>query len=787
MKKNIQRFTQCIFKRTKVKTSFLINLIITLSFLNSSTANAQEEPDIPIFSVQPMNMCLQKDESCTLTCMAEHEFHDQSDILYRWYVSSEKDNLKEQSPTAWSSSPELAVEPFSEKGIRYYLCETTIDQTNTEYSDVVAAAHTGLPILYINTVIPLSSITKDEYVFGNMKLVSGTDVFDYAFKKEKDGVKKEGVKGRGNSSWNLPKKGYSIKFDSKQSFFGLPESKKWCIISNYVDKTLLRNKLASLLANEVYNYDWNPTFTSVDVVWNGEYHGNYIFCERNVIGSGRVDIQDISDLGGKKYTDQNGDGVIDWKDGGYILEIDKRDDAEFVFMTTKGVHVTLKDPEQVPEEIQTQIQAYVQSAEDALYAANFEDVNEGWRKFFDENSVIDWFWVNEIARPRDAKSFSSIYKYYSPTDSILHYGPIWDFDIGFGNDGAMGYRPEQGITTGWYIKNGTWTVRMFEDSAFVSNVFKRWANQKEKLEAIVNTKLQQLADDNAVSAECNFMKWKILGEYVSPNPLGYEERKTYQSEVDYMKNWINERCTWLDDAINNSFFVTCDLKGGTLAKANKKVFIAESTSEFTLNNPTKEGYIFAGWSGTGITGLSKTVKVTNDKKGNKLFTANWNRDFLLCNVELSATEFDYTGSAIAPVITITDGDYTLVENTDYTVTLPDGRINSGAYNIIITGMGSFEGKVTQTFTIIPKSNTDQENTTTPVVETAGGAAADKVWAYSRTLFIESEPDSQYKIIDLNGRTIAYSTTKSSHEEINIAKSGIFIVAINNHFYKVIIQ
>ena len=88
MKKNIQRFTQCNFKRTKVKTSFLINLIITLSFLNSSTANAQEEPDIPIFSVQPMNMCLQKDESCTLTCMAEHEFHDQSDILYRWYVSS---------------------------------------------------------------------------------------------------------------------------------------------------------------------------------------------------------------------------------------------------------------------------------------------------------------------------------------------------------------------------------------------------------------------------------------------------------------------------------------------------------------------------------------------------------------------------------------------------------------------------------------------------------------------------------------------------------------------------
>ncbi|MBP5369591.1 MAG: CotH kinase family protein [Bacteroidales bacterium] len=789
MKKNIQRFTQCNFKRTKVKTSFLINLIITLSFLNSSTANAQEEPDIPIFSVQPMNMCLQKDESCTLTCMAEHEFHDQSDILYRWYVSSEKDNLKEQSPTAWSSSPELAVEPFSEKGIRYYLCETTIDQTNTEYSDVVAAAHTGLPILYINTEIPLSSITKDEYAFGNMKLVSGTDVFDYAFKKEKNGEKKEGIKGRGNSSWNEPKKGYNLKFDKKQSFFGLPDSKKWCLVANYSDKTLLRNKYASILGTQIFNSTWNPSFTSVDWIVNGEYLGNYLFCEKISIGNGRVNYQDISDytednIATNKYTDQNGDGVIDLYDGGFVLEVDFRKDADFWWKTSQGVVMVLKEPDEIEEDAKDVIKNIVKTAEDALYSSFFTG-EDGWRKYIDEDAVIDWYIVNEFGKDHDAQFHTSVYICFNPTNGKLYLGPNWDFDHSFGNNRTFNCDKSDDF----FIKDSKWISRMFDDPVFVENVKKRWNDKKEALLQTFAEEdtIQTLANGNAISAELNFLKWKILGKNIYPNPDGYTERTTYQSEIDYMKNWLNERFLWLDNAINNSFSITYNLNGGTLSSSNPEVFISKSTAPFTVTNPTKDGYMFAGWIGTGLDGLTETINISDDHLGDKEFTAVWlkRKDITLCDLTIDNAVF--SGEAETPIITLTDSNLPLISSIDYTVTLPGDCVNVGEYTVTITGIGKYIGTLTKTFSIIPKSNTDQENTTTPVVETAGGAAADKVWAYSRTLFIESVPDSQYKIIDLNGRTIAYSTTNSSHEEINIAKSGIFIVAINNHFYKVIIQ
>ena len=112
----------------------------------------------------------------------------------------------------------------------------------------------------------------------------------------------------------------------------------------------------------------------------------------------------------------------------------------------------------------------------------------------------------------------------------------------------------------WWVKNAKWISRLFTDSAFVAKVKKRWTEKKKVLIELETNGLQALADANAASAECNFMKWDILGKYVWPNPAGYGERKTYQSEVDYLKNAIRtgvayrsdiERCTErLGDAIS---------------------------------------------------------------------------------------------------------------------------------------------------------------------------------------------------------------------------------------------
>ncbi|WP_192807785.1 CotH kinase family protein, partial [Treponema sp. JC4] len=207
---------------------------------------------------------------------------------------------------------------------------------------------------------------------------------------------------------------------------------------------------------------------------NGKYIGNYIFCEKITQDEGRIEIQDISDFGKSKYTDINGDDVIDLKDGGFILEIDVRKDAEFYFTSKEGVVFTLKDPDNVSEDILDYIKKTIQKAEDILFDENFKNENEGWKKYFDINSFIDWYLVNEFSKYHDSSFQTSVYLYFNPKDEKIHMGPNWDFDLGFGNSGEKytDYKSD-----GWLIKNAKWISRFFEDESFVSKVKSRW-NEK---------------------------------------------------------------------------------------------------------------------------------------------------------------------------------------------------------------------------------------------------------------------------------------------------------------------
>ena len=689
-----------------------------LYIFTTTTAFAQDEPP-PIetgFTVisQPVDISIApKDRNVTISFAVER---DKGDISYQWYKSIDGTTETGEAIEGATESS-YTTEAFTEKEIRYYYCVASADEDSIT-SNMAVVAYTGLPVLIINTEVHIDSITKDTtiisghdtintngYVFGNMELVyvDSTPTFTYTFKKKKNGEKKEGIKGRGNTTWyDMPKKGYSIKFDKAQSLFGLPSAKKWCLMANYDDKTLLRNKFSSVLGKDIFNSDWNPYSYSIEVMWNGEYRGNYTLSERNTIGAGRIGVQDISDYGKSSFTDQNGDSVINLYDGGFVLEIDERKDSPFWFITThEKAPVTLKEPDEVSTAIQLHVKNIVQTAENALYSSNFTDPDNGWRKYFDENSVIDWFFVNEIARNHDAPDYASIYKFYSPVDGKLHYGPIWDFDMGFGNDGENGKRPEQGIITGWYVKNGFWTAKMFKDSAFVENMRNRWREKKGALDSAVAETFPALASDDSISAECNFMKWKILGTYVWPNPVGFEDRLTYQSEVDYMKNWLEDRIEWLDNAIENTFFISYDLDGGTLTSANTNVFLSNNTKAFTLKNPTRNGYVFIGWSGTGIDGLSKNVRVTDDKQGDKAFKANWKRDIGAADIVFMDSQTVYNGLAWTPDIIIIHDEDTLVADTDYIISYAD-NVLAGTATINITGLGETEGERIETFTIAPK-------------------------------------------------------------------------------------
>lgn len=341
------------------------------------------------------------------------------------------------------------------------------------------------------------------------------------------------IKGRGNSSWNLPKKPYSIKLSSKEKILGMKKSKRWVLIANYSDKTLLRNYFFSRLGNDLYNTTWNPQFKSVNLIVNGKYRGVYLLGEQIRIDSNRVNISDISDL----------------NDGGFIFEINNKLDELYNFITKHFVCISLKDPDDITPEKQSIVKRIITEAEDALFSENFTDPIQGYRSHFEVNSVIDWYIMNELGKNADAADFSSIYYYYDPSDNLLHMGPIWDFDISCGNIGTPGLYTYSDL----YIRNNSrWIHRMFEDPWFREKVQLRWNAKKSILYEYITINLQEYADNLSLAEDLNFKKWEILGKYTWPYCPGYEYRTTYQNEIDYMTQWLIKRYEVMNDAYSNS-------------------------------------------------------------------------------------------------------------------------------------------------------------------------------------------------------------------------------------------
>lgn len=257
------------------------------------------------------------------------------------------------------------------------------------------------------------------------------------------------IKLRGNSTAECPKRPFTLKLSQNQSLCGLPDAKKWVLLANYFDSTMLRNALAFRMSEQA-NLEWTPHSRFVELFYNGIYQGIYQLCEKVEVGAHRVDIaQD-----------------------GWLIEIDTRvTDKDSYFRT---VHMEnpyrIEYPDKnLSEQRIEQLHAFFQQAEDALFGEHFTDSIEGWRKYLDEDSWIDWFLINEMAKNNDAVFYSSCYMHSAPDGRIV-MGPIWDFDLGYGNTTNNGCDSP----IGWHVRNSAWYTRLFEDPVFAQNVRMRF-------------------------------------------------------------------------------------------------------------------------------------------------------------------------------------------------------------------------------------------------------------------------------------------------------------------------
>ena len=397
--------------------------------------------------------------------------------------------------------------------------EITVDMAKTIKAEFFNPDQfTGLPIIYVNTN-GVAIDSKEDYVEGVASIIGGENYPDLVEAEMK-------IKGRGNSTWwqggVWGKKPYQIKFDDKTEVLNIPKDKKWVLLAELSDKSLIRNKISREMG-DISRFDYVPKAEYVELFINDQHAGTYLIGQKVEESKNRVNVGDK----------------------GYLIEIDQtnRIDEDDVYFTTDGWSkfpsnlFNIKEPSlELNSSEYNLIKNHIIDFEEALFGDNFTDADLGYRAFIDLDSFIDWYLINEICKNQDAATYSSIYFNYIPGEKIK-MGPLWDFDLAYGNvDYSNATYPE-----GFHIKSNPWYKRMFEDPYFNSLVKDRFLYYETNLDMLLN-KIDLIEKYLEKSQQKNFEIWPILGQYVWPNPVYYD---THHEEVEHLKDWIEQRMTWL--------------------------------------------------------------------------------------------------------------------------------------------------------------------------------------------------------------------------------------------------
>lgn len=388
---------------------------------------------------------------------------------------------------------------------------------------------TNIPTVSIHTQDGVIPYDKEHQIVSQLTIISdnGTKLL------LESGTTRE----RGNYSRGFDKKPYRIKFDKKQHVLDAPaKAKKWTLINNYGDKTLMRNLLAFELSRRI-GLPYTPYGTAVDVLLNGEYKGCYQLCDQIQVHKHRVEITEMTP------EDDEGSALT----GGYFFEIDAYADQEKSwFRSNNGNPVTIKSPDE--DSITTNQRNYIR--------AHFNKMEKDWQTYLDLNTFLRHFLVGELSGNTD--TYWSVFMYKERDDDMVYTGPVWDFDIAFDND----YRtyPVCEKTDYIYRSGGSCTGNM---KTFADNIVIKDAGAKAKMLEIWDVARHQgLTEENLVawidsvetaldqSQSLNFLRWPTLNTKVHMNPKAWG---SYQSEVQNVRRFIKKRLAWMDHRLGYTF------------------------------------------------------------------------------------------------------------------------------------------------------------------------------------------------------------------------------------------
>lgn len=425
----------------------------------------------------------------------------------------------------------------------------------------------NLPIIIINTngqnIVDEPKITADMGIIYN-----GPGQINKITDAKNNFNGKIGIELRGSTSQSFPKKPYGIETrdnageDLDVSLLGMPKESDWTLNATYNDKSLMRDGLAYILAGAIMEYA--PRVRYCELVLNNDYKGVYLLIEKIKRDKNRVDIAKM------EAADNSGDALT----GGYIIKLDKTTGTNSKlgwfsqYKPLSGAPANTYFQYEYPsvDNITSQQQSYIKNhinqVEAVMAGSDYKDKTTGFRKYFDVNSLIDFIIINELTKNPDGYRLSTFFFKERDSDGgLIKFGPVWDFNLGFGNVNYCTKGNPEGLVIldfnnvcpGDYWLIHFWWKKFLDDPDFYIALKKRWIELRKN--QFSSDKIQFKVDSIATllgeSQVRNFARWPVLGQYIWPNSyIG----KTYNDEVIWLKSWINSRINYLDYVwnLNNS-------------------------------------------------------------------------------------------------------------------------------------------------------------------------------------------------------------------------------------------
>lgn len=356
------------------------------------------------------------------------------------------------------------------------------------------------------------------------------------------------IEKRGHSSNMFPKKSYSLETQSYKgenfnvSLLGMPKENDWVLYAPYSDKTMMRNVLAYHLGNATGR--WSPRTAFCELVIDDVYQGVYVLTEKIKPDKNRLDIAKL------KPEDNTGDELT----GGYILKADWPE-KYWNSMPYKGksfkINYYYPSYDNITNQQNAYIRNYMAAFEDMLSGTDFSDQAKGYLAWIDVNSFIDYQLLNEFSKNTDSYMLSSyFYKNIDSKGGKLTVGPLWDYNLAFGNChfrnawNPVGWTEE---ASGDNVRP-FWYARLMEDPYYRADMKRRWNELRESilnedyLYAFIDEQVAHLGD----AIQRNDNKWKVIGKEVWPNK---KYGSTYSEDIDIMKDFVAERIVWMDEQI----------------------------------------------------------------------------------------------------------------------------------------------------------------------------------------------------------------------------------------------